>query len=311
MTAQSTSPTGRILNIQHFCVDDGPGIRTTVFFKGCPLRCIWCHNPESHQSEQEILYRAERCRSCGACAAVCPQGAHTLAQNHKYDRNRCRRCGSCTAVCPVCALERVGENKTVDEIMEEILSDRAFYAASRGGVTLSGGEPTAQPDLCEALLKACRSEGLHTCIETCAWCPTEVMRRMIPHTDLFLVDFKLSDDDAHRRYTGVSNRQILENLTLLREQNTPVVLRCPLIPDINTSVTHYNRIAELANTHPNILRIDLEPYHPLGIGKSEALGKPAAYRNPDFLDPAVAQTACDHIAARTATPVLISGKNKT
>lgn len=308
MTVQQASPTGRILNIQHFCVDDGPGIRTTVFFKGCPLRCVWCHNPESHRSESEILYRADRCRACGACVAHCPQGAHTLAQRHQYDRERCLRCGKCATVCPVGALEQIGESRTVEEIMDELLSDRPFYAASHGGVTLSGGEPTAQPDFCEALLRACRREGLHTCMETCAWCSRDVLLRMIPHTDLFLVDFKLTDDRAHKTYTGVSNQQILENLALLRDRRIPVILRCPLIPDINATFSHYDFIADLANSHSNIIRIDLEPYHPLGVGKSEALGRPAAYRNPDFLDPAVAQTARDRIAARTATPVLISGK---
>jgi pyruvate formate lyase activating enzyme len=308
MTKQQENPTGRILNVQHFCVDDGPGIRTTVFLKGCPLRCVWCHNPESHRSESEILYRADRCRDCGACVRQCPQDAHTLAECHVYDRSLCLQCGHCATVCPVGALEQVGRTQAVDEIMQEILADRAFYTASKGGVTLSGGEPTAQPDFCEALLLACRREGLHTCIETCAWCPPEIMRRLIRCTDLFLLDFKISDDAAHQRYTGVSNRPILENLALLQEHHARVILRCPLIPDVNTDTAHYDGIAAVVNRHTNIEQIDLEPYHPLGISKSAALGKNAPYTNETFLDPAVAEHVREYLKHRVSVPVRIAGK---
>ena len=301
---------GHIFNIQHFCVDDGPGIRTAVFFKGCPLRCAWCHNPESHEFAAEILYRADRCRACGACTARCERQAHQLLPDgtHRYDREACTQCGSCLESCRFHALERVGERRTVEEILAELLKDRIFYATSHGGVTLSGGEPTAQPDFAEALLAACKREGLHTCVETCGWCRSEIMQRLMPLTDLFLLDWKISDDALHRQYTGVSNRPILQNLALLQENHAQVILRCPLIPEINTNTAHYDAIIALVQDHPCIRQIDLEPYHPMGIGKTEALGKAALYSNEAFLDPAIAEDAKKHIQSRVRIPVKISGK---
>ena len=303
--------TGRILQIQHFCVDDGPGIRTTVFLKGCPLRCVWCHNPESHVMGDEILYRADRCRGCGACATVCPHGAHTLtpAGEHHYDRAACLRCGRCIEVCRHRALELAGQTVTAAQVLDEILCDRVFYTTSSGGVTLSGGEPTAQIDFTEALLMACRQEGLHTCLETCGWCDETTMLRLIPLTDLFLMDYKISDEADHRTYTGVSNRPILQNLALLCEHHARVILRCPLIPDINLHTAHFDGIADLANRYPNIEQIDLEPYHPMGIGKAAALGKPASYTNGDFLDPVAAEQAQAYIQSRVAIPVRVSGQS--
>ena len=310
MKATTGPVTGRILNIQHFCVDDGPGIRTTVFFKGCPLRCVWCHNPESHEAADEILYRSDRCRGCGSCVSLCERDAHTITPDgfHRYDRTRCVRCGDCIRGCHMGALERAGRTMTVEEVLSEILTDRVFYTASGGGITLSGGEPTAQPRFAEALLTACRRERLHTCLESCGWCDTETLRRLIPLTDLFLLDYKISNDTLHQKYTGVSNRPILQNLALLREQGARVILRCPLIPAINTDTPHYDGIAEVANRHPNIEQIDLEPYHPMGIGKTAALGKTAAYSNEAFLDPALTEQAKAYIASRVTIPVRISGK---
>lgn len=310
MNTSNVPVTGRILNIQHFCVDDGPGIRTTVFFKGCPLRCVWCHNPESHEITDEILYRADRCRGCGACVSLCEKDAHTLTPDgiHRYDRTRCIRCGECVRSCHMGALERAGRTVTVEEVLAEILSDRIFYATSGGGVTLSGGEPTAQPRFAEALLTACRREGLHTCIESCGWCSADTLRRLIPLTDLFLLDFKLRDEILHQKYTGVSNRPILQNLALLCEHGARVILRCPLIPDINTDTAHYDAIAAVANQHPNIEQIDLEPYHPMGIGKTAALGKTAAYTNGEFLAPDLAEQAKAYLVRRVNIPVRISGK---
>lgn len=307
---QDTPILGRIFNIQHFCVDDGPGIRTTVFLKGCPLRCVWCHNPESHEAGIEILYRADRCRGCGACTALCAHGAHKIAPDgtHQYDRTQCARCGSCITGCHFNALEAAGENKTVEEALAELLSDRIFYTTSHGGITVSGGEPTAQAAFTEALLAACKREGLHTCLETCGWCPPETMCRLIPLTDLFLLDWKISNDDLHRKYTGVSNRPILQNLALLHDHHARVILRCPLIPEINTDAAHYDGIAALANQYSNIEQIDLEPYHPMGIGKSTALGKTAAYTNDSFPDPAVAEAAKQYIQNLVSIPVTVSGK---
>lgn len=310
MNTPDSPITGRILNIQHFCVDDGPGIRTTVFLKGCPLRCVWCHNPESHLATDEIMFRADRCTSCGACASACPNGAHTFTSEgkHLFDRSKCNRCGKCAKACLVEALEAVGEDKTVDEVLADVLSDRIFYETSNGGVTISGGEPTAQAHFTEAFLTACKREGLHTCMETCGWCKEEILLKMIPLVDLFLLDWKLTDDALHQKYTGVSNALIVENIARLNAHGAKVILRCPLIPDINLTEDHLNGIASLANRFPCIEQIDLEPYHPMGIGKATALGKQSAYTNSEFLEAALAEEAKAHIIPLVSIPVTVSGK---
>ncbi|MBR6740360.1 MAG: glycyl-radical enzyme activating protein [Clostridia bacterium] len=298
--------TGRIVNLQHFCVDDGPGIRTTVFFKGCPLRCRWCHNPESQALSKEIMYFSDRCRLCGSCACVCTHGGHSLtAEGHLLDRSRCVRCGECVGRCAFGALEGVGRDCSIDEIMEELLSDRVFYETSGGGVTLSGGEPTMQPDFAMGLLSACKAEGLHTCIETCAYCQTETIVALSPLTDLFLVDWKLTDDDLHKSFTGVSNALIVENLEKLCELGSSVILRCPLIPEVNLERGHLDGIAAIANRLKNITAIDLEPYHPMGIGKTVALGKRPSYENPDFLDTVLADDARAYLQDIVNIPVSI------
>ena len=299
--------TGRVLNIQHFCVDDGPGIRTTVFLKGCPLRCTWCHNPESQSAHAELLYRADRCARCGACVSACPTGAHALdASGHTLDRDKCVRCMRCVSVCRYEALERAGEEMRADEVLADVLSDRIFYETSGGGMTLSGGDPTAQPAFSAELLAMARAEGLSTAVETCLWCDGDVLLSLARHTDLFLVDWKVGDDALHRRYTGVSNQKIRENLARLANIGARVILRCPLIPDVNMTEAHYDSIAEIADTYTNIERIDLEPYHPMGVGKSEALGVSAPYENREFLARERAEEVQAYLAARVKIPVAIS-----
>ncbi len=300
--------TGRILNIQHFCVDDGPGIRTTVFFKGCPLRCAWCHNPESQEAHAELILRADRCARCGACVSACPAGAHALtSEGHVLDRDKCVRCMLCVSVCRYDALETAGKDMTVSEVLADVLNDRIFYNTSHGGITLSGGEPTAQPCFAEALLAAAHEARIETAMETCAFCPTDTLLRLASHTDLFLIDWKLGNDDLHRQFTGSSNALIRENLARLCEIGARVVLRCPLIPDVNLTEEHYDSIVALANAHGNIEQIDLEGYHPMGVSKSEVLGKTAAYRNGAFLERHAVGAVQQSIAARVRIPVMISG----
>ncbi len=303
------SVTGQVFNVQHFCVDDGPGIRTTVFLKGCPLQCVWCHNPESHKKAKEIMFHSDRCCACGKCVSLCENKAHQITADglHLYDHSRCSLCENCVRRCPTHALETIGQTQTVEEVLSEILSDSIFYRTSGGGVTISGGEPTAQPEFTEALLAACKREGLHTCIETCGWCTADTITRLIPYVDLFLMDWKISDDVRHRLYTGVSNQPILRNLSLLHELGAEVVLRCPLIPDINIEASHFDGVAKLANQYANIQQIDLEPYHPMGLGKAKALGKKSIYGNDRFPDASAMEEARQYIQDLVRIPVRISG----
>ena len=264
MTVQQASPTGRILNIQHFCVDDGPGIRTTVFFKGCPLRCVWCHNPESHRSESEILYRADRCRACGACVAHCPQGAHTLAQRHQYDRERCLRCGKCATVCPVGALEQIGESRTVEEIMNELLSDRPFYAASHGGVTLSGGEPLCQADFAYEIFRLSHEAGINTCLDTSGSILNDSVKRLLSETD--------RSDRGYRENVGCGYAPVLDFLAYLNEKNISVTLRQVIIPSLNDNEENILELKSIAEKYSCVDKIELLPFRKMCTVKYETMG---------------------------------------
>lgn len=267
-----------IFNIQHFCLDDGPGVRTTVFLKGCPLRCRWCHNPESHSRKKEILYDASLCAGCGACSSVCAYGAR---QAGTFDRSLCTACGKCAAVCPANALECAGREVAAEEIIKEVLRDMPFYDASLGGLTLSGGEPLLQSEFALNLLTEAKKAGLHTCVETCGYGSAEWICNFAEVTDLFLYDWKLTDTELHKYYTGVGNERIKENLLQLDSLEKPIVLRCPVIPGVNDTEDHFSGIAALANACRNIFRIELEPYHALGAEKCKRLGSVAErFRTP-------------------------------
>ena len=255
------------------------------------------------------MFYADRCVSCGKCVSLCENGAHTITPDgmHLYDRARCTLCGKCIQSCSVKALEKVGNRQTVGNVMSEIRSDSAFYRSSGGGVTISGGEPTAQPAFTEALLASCKQEGFHTCIETCGWCSPDILKRLVPLVDLFLLDWKLTDDIQHKFYTGVSNAPILRNLSLLFHLNAPVVLRCPLIPDVNMEASHFDGIVSLVQQYTNILQVDLEPYHPMGLGKNKALGRETTYNNEEFLSTSDVEAVRRSIQERVTVSVRISG----
>lgn len=267
-----TQSTGLIFDMRRFSVHDGPGIRTTVFFKGCPLRCWWCHNPESQLREPEIMVREARCMGCLACLDACQHEAISAVDGRaQTDLLRCARCGECIPSCPADAREWVGSEASLAQVMREIERDVAFYDESGGGVTISGGEPLLQPAFLVELLRACRAREIHTALDTSGYASWETLDRVRPWVDLFLYDVKCIDDDLHQQVTGVSNARILRNLRELSSRGHRIVLRVPLIPNVNADVESMRALAALAQTLPGVERIDLLPYHHAAAGKYERL----------------------------------------
>lgn len=260
--------TGRIFNIQRFSVNDGPGIRTTVFLKGCPLHCAWCHNPESISPEKEILLRTDRCIRCGKCLEVCTHHA-VIEENGAFGvlRDQCQQCGDCVDECVSEARNLVGRDMTRDAVLTEILKDRVYYEQSFGGATFSGGEPLMQHEFLISVLSGCKKEGIHTAVDTTGMTSPAILRRVAEYTDLFLYDIKTMDDGRHRQFTGVSNLPILYNLRLLDIWNKKVIIRVPVIPGVNMDRVSIGKIGEFAASLQNIHDIHLLPYHKTGIDK--------------------------------------------
>lgn len=262
----------RVTEIQRFCMHDGPGLRTTVFLKGCPLRCAWCHNPETQKYNKELLFYHNKCIACSTCVNVCPHGVHIIEEQHTLDRGKCALCGECINVCPTKAVDICGREMEIGNILTLIEQDRAFYGHI-GGVTLSGGEPFAQKENTVALLKACKEKGFHTAIETCGYADTDVLRSAMPFVDLFLWDVKDTDDVRHKKYTGVSTQRILENLVLADANGAKTRLRCILINGINTNEAHYHKVAKIASSLSHCEGVEWIPYHAYGGTKATFLGE--------------------------------------
>ncbi len=258
---------GIVFNIQRYSLHDGPGIRTIVFLKGCPLDCQWCSNPESKSAKKQIVSKPDVCLGCGKCYEVCPTGARSDA-----DFSGCSFCGKCVQICPVEALEIIGREMTVDEVLEEVEKDRSFFHSSGGGVTLSGGEPLVQHEFAYELIRAFKKMHLHTAIETTGYAPFENAKKVLENVDLILYDLKHMDDAQHKKYVGVSNALILENARrIAKTKKDDMIFRMPLIGGVNADRENLKRLAGFAG-ELGVREVHLLPYHKYGEGKYKKLG---------------------------------------
>ncbi len=266
--------TGILFDIRRYSIHDGPGIRTAVFFKGCPLSCRWCHNPEGISFVPELIFRRARCVLCDDCLDVCPNEAiHRTADNIFVGRSLCKASGNCAVACPAEALEIVGREMTVEQVLAEIERDRTFYEQSGGGVTFTGGEPLAQPRFLLDLLSACRSRGLHTALDTSGFAPWPSLDEVRPLVDLFLYDLKMMDESRHREWTGVSNADILSNMRRLSEAGHKMIVRIPVIPGVNDDEENLRATGEFLASLPNIPSVELLAYHNIAGAKYAGLGR--------------------------------------
>jgi glycyl-radical enzyme activating protein len=272
-TGKTMSETGLVFDIQRASLHDGPGIRTTVFLKGCPLNCLWCHNPEANTFSRQLFFYYEKCARCGDCAAVCPEAVHHVSpETHEIDFEKCNFCGKCVEECPQNALKIVGAEMSVEDVLGEVRADQDFYAYSGGGITLSGGEPLAQFPFSMELLKQCQELGIHTCLETSGYAPQKQLLKILAYVDLLLLDYKITGAEAHQKYTGVSNETILANLDAAYQAGTPIILRCPIIPSINDTAEHFQAIYDLEKKYPGLQGIEILPYHDMGNNKRTSIG---------------------------------------
>jgi glycyl-radical enzyme activating protein len=265
---------GLIFSIQRYSTEDGPGIRTTVFLKGCPLRCLWCHNPEGQEFSPQIAFSDTRCIVCKGCVGACPQGAISFtADGSRTDRGKCQNCGKCAEACPTGARELIGKYVTAEEVFSEVERDTLFYRSSGGGVTVGGGEPTLQPGFLVEFLRKCQELGIHTALDTCGYLEWNKMEEILKHVDLVLYDIKQMDPAKHAEYTGVSNELILENARRISGKRIPMLIRVPVVPGYTDGEGNILGIMEFACTLESVARVDLLPFHRLGEPKYRKLGR--------------------------------------
>jgi glycyl-radical enzyme activating protein len=265
---------GIVFDIKRFAIHDGPGIRTTVFLKGCNMTCWWCHNPESKSTKPELFYYGTKCRSCGRCLKICPVQAHHIQDgSHSIDRSKCILCGKCVEACLFEAVKMIGTPRTAEDVLAEVLEDRHYYSTSKGGLTISGGEPMKQKDFVFALFSLARNEGINTTLDTNGNNGRQGYEQILPVTDLFLFDLKQLDDEKHQKETESRLQHVLGNLQWLSDHGAKIILRCPIIPEVNAEDdSHWQKVAGLADSLPGVVGIEYLPYHRLWISKQNGLG---------------------------------------
>ncbi len=274
MNREAQEKKGLIFSIQRYSTEDGPGIRTTVFLKGCPLRCLWCHNPEGQEFFPQIAYNDNRCIGCKVCVVNCPQGAITFTEDgSRTDRGKCQNCGKCAEACPTGARELIGKYMTAEEVFSEVERDMLFYRSSGGGVTVGGGEPAMQPGFLMEFLRKCHEQGIHTALDTSGYVEWKVMEEILKHVDLVLYDIKQIDPAKHVKYTKVSNELILENARRVSGKGIPMLLRIPVVPGYTDGDNNIRGIMEFACTLESVAKVDLLPFHRLGEPKYSKLGR--------------------------------------
>lgn len=292
-----------VTKIQHFCTKDGPGIRTTVFLKGCPLRCAWCHNPETQSAAAQFFYSAHLCSHCGTCAQVCPSGAHRVTEaGHLLDRAACAGCMRCAESCPSGALEACSIRLPADAIFDQVMKDAAFYGTV-GGVTFSGGEPTVHAGELIPLLLRFRRSHIHTALETCGYFAPAILPELVDATDLFLWDIKDTDDKRHLANTGVSNEQIIRNLQTADALGAKTVLRCILLKTVNLVPEHLQEVAAIYRSLRHCKGVELIPYHTLGASKNVQLGRSGNAR-PDWIPSAQEISEANELLLQCDVPVI-------
>ena len=271
---------GIVFDIQRFSVHDGPGIRTTVFLKGCPLSCAWCHNPESWCKKPELNYVSASCIGCGRCVSACASGAHTIGESgHFLYREKCIGCFACAEACPTDALSVIGRRMSVSEVMKTVKRDRPFYK-STGGVTISGGEPFYQSEFLLGILQSAKDEGISVCIETSGAARAEDIKRAMPYVDMFLFDIKLTPGDEHKKYIGIDGEIIYSNLDMIDREGGRIALRCPIIPGVNDNTAHFEFIRDVCLSHSGVVEINIEPYHDIGLSKNDSIGRASVFAVP-------------------------------
>lgn len=264
---------GTVFNIQRFSVNDGPGIRTIVFLKGCPLSCAWCSNPESQNKNKELLFNIKNCTGCHKCETICKMNAINFNNDNRIDRDKCINCGECVESCYPGALVISGKEMSVKEVLDELSKESVQFRRSNGGVTLSGGEPLLQDEFALEILKGCKSRGINTAIETTGYINKNIVEKVMPWVDLILLDIKTTDENKHLKYIGASNKLILENAKLMSDLGANIIVRVPIIPEFNCDIKSIENIAKFTKSLNNIKEIHLLPYHRFGLNKYECLGR--------------------------------------